>query len=108
MPVIGVKSVPGCLVTIAPSLIGVPVAFWPLPAPHFDVGPVLAVDPPEEEPPHAATTRRTTAASAPNTAAGRFLTEGRPTFPLLGRPRPVLSYLWCCNEVERDEANRDS
>ena len=30
-----VKSVPGCLVTIAPSLIGSPVAFWPLPLPHL-------------------------------------------------------------------------
>src|SRR4029453_16232007 len=31
-----VKSVPGCLVAIAPSLIGVPLAFLPLPRPHFD------------------------------------------------------------------------
>src|SRR4051794_1494822 len=31
-----VKSVPGCLVAIPPSLIGVPVAFCPLPSPHFD------------------------------------------------------------------------
>ena len=31
-----VKSVPGCFVAIPPSLIGVPVAFWPLPRPHFD------------------------------------------------------------------------
>jgi hypothetical protein len=31
-----VKSVPGCLVAIAPSLIGVPLAFCPLPRPHFD------------------------------------------------------------------------
>src|SRR5262249_53662841 len=30
-----VKSVPGCLVAIEPSLIGSPVAFWPVPAPHF-------------------------------------------------------------------------
>src|SRR3954463_676322 len=37
-PVFGmsVKSVPGCLVAIPPSLIGVPVAFLPLPRPHFD------------------------------------------------------------------------
>src|SRR3954454_11417602 len=33
-----VKSVPGCFVAIPPSLIGVPVAFWPLPKPHFDAG----------------------------------------------------------------------
>src|SRR6478735_1875331 len=31
-----VKSVPGCFVAIPPSLIGVPVASWPLPRPHFD------------------------------------------------------------------------
>src|SRR3954467_3145736 len=30
-----VMSVPGCLVAIAPSLIGSPVAFWPVPAPHL-------------------------------------------------------------------------
>src|SRR5436190_22653577 len=29
-----VKSVPGCFVAIAPSLIGVPVAFLPLPRPQ--------------------------------------------------------------------------
>src|SRR6185369_1793069 len=45
MPVIPVKSVPGCLVTIAPSLIGSPVAFWPLPRPHLppvEVAPAAA------------------------------------------------------------------
>jgi 1-acyl-sn-glycerol-3-phosphate acyltransferase len=31
------KSVPGCLVSIVPMLIGVPVAFWPGLGPHFDV-----------------------------------------------------------------------
>jgi hypothetical protein len=30
-----VKSMPGCLVTITPSLIGAPVAFFPLPSPHL-------------------------------------------------------------------------
>src|SRR5689334_24985738 len=30
-----VKSVPGCLVTIAPILIGAPLAFLPLPRPHL-------------------------------------------------------------------------
>src|SRR4029450_3293473 len=30
-----VKSVPGCFVAIAPNLIGSPVAFWPVPAPHL-------------------------------------------------------------------------
>ena len=36
MSLMSVKSVPGCFVTMAPSLIGVSVAFWPLPSPHFD------------------------------------------------------------------------
>src|SRR5689334_24180166 len=34
--VMSVKSVPGCLVTIAPIGIGAPVAFCPLPSPHFE------------------------------------------------------------------------
>src|SRR3954453_17317242 len=33
------KSVPGCFVLSAPILIGAPLAFWPLPSPHLDVGP---------------------------------------------------------------------
>src|SRR3954471_17722441 len=33
------KSVPGCLVESEPILIGSPVAFWPLPRPHFAAGP---------------------------------------------------------------------
>src|SRR6476469_2880914 len=39
------KSVPGCLVSIVPMLIGVPVAFTPGLGPHDDVSldPVLAV-----------------------------------------------------------------
>src|SRR5436309_1406270 len=48
------KSVPGCLVSIVPMLIGVPVAFTPGFEPHFDVSTepppplelVLAVEPP--------------------------------------------------------------
>src|ERR671932_496092 len=38
-----VKSVPGCFVAIAPSLIGAPLAFLPLPRPHFDAA---ALSPP--------------------------------------------------------------
>ena len=38
------KSVPGCLVSIVPILIGVPVAFWPGLDPHDDV----SLDPPLE------------------------------------------------------------
>src|SRR4051812_31187249 len=37
-----VKSVPGCLVTIAPILIGVPLAFLPLPRPHLELDVVAA------------------------------------------------------------------
>src|SRR6266496_1049583 len=68
MPVMPVKSVPGCLVTIAPSVSGVPVAFWLLPRPHFEEGALLfeAVPPPEVPllPPHAATRTETQAISA--------------------------------------------
>src|SRR5215213_6974541 len=49
MSLMSVKSVPGCFVMIAPSLIGWPVAFFPLPRPHFDAGAVdfgAAADPP--------------------------------------------------------------
>src|SRR4249919_360910 len=35
MPVIQVKSMPGTLVAMPPILIGSPVAFWPVPAPHL-------------------------------------------------------------------------
>ena len=40
-----VNSMPGWLVTIAPSLIGVPVAFTPGLVPHWDVLTVLAPEP---------------------------------------------------------------
>src|SRR5579884_3755074 len=71
MPVIGVKSVPGCLVTIAPSLTGVPVAFLPLPSPHFETGPpVLALEPPAL-PPLAASRRVRPVARARRVAARR-------------------------------------
>src|SRR5690349_17411914 len=80
-----VKSVPGCFVAMAPSLIGAPVAFWPLPRPHFDaaaLSPPLAGVPcdvlldddfvlelePELEPPQAATVRATAATTAGRTA----------------------------------------
>src|SRR6185312_2001758 len=41
-----VKSVPGCLVTMAPSLIGVPVAFVPGFVPHFVTSPAAGAVPP--------------------------------------------------------------
>src|SRR5438093_11412099 len=47
IPVIGVKSTPGCVVTIAPSLMGVLLAFLSFPSPHFDgVTPPLEVEVP--------------------------------------------------------------
>src|SRR5436190_17624867 len=77
MPVIGVKSVPGCLVTIAPSLIGAPVAFFPFPRPHLETGPPLVdVEPPVLlPPPHAATTtaRQTASAMSAPPERGRSL-----------------------------------
>ena len=36
-----VKSVPGCLTLMPPSLIGSPVAFLPLPSPHFEAATAL-------------------------------------------------------------------
>src|SRR5919202_1344346 len=90
-----VKSVPGCFVAIAPSLIGAPLAFLPLPRPHLDAAALspplgvelwaellapdeldeLELEPPPPPPPHAATSSATAA-----TRAGR--TERRPG----GRP----------------------
>src|SRR3954454_12270092 len=74
-----VKSVPGCFVAIPPSLIGVPDAFWPLPAPHFDAATAGSLEAPvlaelllelelDDEllslPPQAASTTRATAVRA--------------------------------------------
>ena len=39
------KSVPGCLVSIVPMLIGVPVAFWPGLGPHLDVSTEVPLEP---------------------------------------------------------------
>src|SRR5437588_4032248 len=41
------KSVPGCLVSIVPMLIGVPVAFTPGLVPHFEVSTEPPLDPVE-------------------------------------------------------------
>src|SRR4051794_28931760 len=35
IPEMSVKSMPGCFVTMTPSLIGAPAAFLPLPSPHL-------------------------------------------------------------------------
>jgi hypothetical protein len=50
------KSVPGCLVSIVPIGIGVPVAATPGFGPHFDVSldAPLELEPPELEPPELA------------------------------------------------------
>src|SRR3954469_20753326 len=83
-----VKSVPGCLVAIPPSLIGVPVAFLPLPRPHFDAvaagsldallelddeAPPLELDEPPLLPPQAATRNARATAAAAITGAKRIL-----------------------------------
>src|SRR3954468_3169460 len=82
-----VKSVPGCFVAMAPSLMAVPLAFWPLPGPPFEAAALwpplagvpcdellapddddeleLELDPPP--PPHAATVRATAATTAGRT-----------------------------------------
>jgi hypothetical protein len=71
------KSVPGCLVSIVPMLIGVPVALTPGLGPHFEVSALppellvlLALAPPPEPPllllllPHPASSATTKAISA--------------------------------------------
>src|SRR3954452_13023784 len=82
-----VKSVPGCFVAMPPSLMGVPLAFLPLPRPHFAAAVLsppfagvlcaelllapddeleLELEPPPP-PPHAATVRATAATTAGRT-----------------------------------------
>src|SRR2546429_8157316 len=71
IPVIGVKSTPGCLVTIAPSLMGVPLALLPFPSPHFDgATPPLELEVPllMEAPPQAPTRTTKLTASASSAA----------------------------------------
>src|SRR3954469_3577731 len=74
-----VKSVPGCLVAIAPSLIGAPVAFLPVPAPHFGAaagaavlsGALAALLESSPPPPQAASALAVVSARA-STAVGQF------------------------------------
>src|SRR5919206_3159651 len=95
-----VKSVPGCLVAIAPSLIGVPVAFLPLPRPHFDAAAagsleaLVEVDDDELEdellslPPHAATRNaRATAATAITGAQRNLRIAPPPSYGFTGASR---------------------
>src|SRR3954452_9967954 len=80
-----VKSVPGCLVTIAPTLIGVPVAFVPGFFPHFVTSAaffaVVELPPPPVDVlllsslPHAATKTDRPATSTSNASAGRHLSQ---------------------------------
>ena len=82
-----VKSVPGCLVTIAPTLIGVPVAFVPGFVPHFVTSlaafAVVELPPPPLLDvvlsllllPHAATSTDRPATSTSNASAGRHLSQ---------------------------------
>src|SRR6185295_9145666 len=89
-----VKSVPGCLVAIPPSLIGVPVAFLPLPRPHFDAAAagsldallelddeapeLLELDEPPLLPPQAATRKTRATAAAAITGAKPILRIAAP------------------------------
>src|SRR4051794_1204051 len=112
-----VKSVPGCLVAMAPSLIGVPLAFWPLPSPHFDAAaagsldvlveldedaPPLALELLSLPPPQAATRNARATAAAAIAGAERILciapppsygftgaSRRGPRARAAGRPRPA-------------------
>jgi hypothetical protein len=88
-----VKSVPGCLVTMAPTLMGDPVAFVPGFVPHFVTSPaffaVVAVPPPPPLPdvvlsslllPHAATNIDKPATNTRNASVGRHLSQPKIVF----------------------------
>src|SRR3954470_7970944 len=105
-----VKSVPGCLVAMPPSLIGVPVAFWPLPSPHLDAEAagaaalVLALDELElllSLPPQAATTERAAAIRAATTT-GRIRRDPR-SMRITPPPLGVISLAppGACDELRR-------
>ena len=76
MPVICVKSAPGCFVASPPSLIGSPVAFFPLPRPHFEASALAvssaAVAP---SPPPAASSSESPHAAAPTLSAANIATS---------------------------------
>src|SRR3954470_4918770 len=93
-----VKSVPGCLVTIAPTLIGVPVAFVPAFFPHLVTSEaafaVVELPPPPPLPvdvlllsslPHAATSTERPATSASDASACRHL-RSKPKIVLTSGP----------------------
>src|SRR4029453_5648215 len=87
-----VKSVPGCLVAMPPILIGLPVAFWPLPLPHFGLSrtdpALLSLLP---LPPQAATNSESPAATTISVVTDRPLFEPKNLFTDIsssGRGRP--------------------
>src|SRR3954447_15184904 len=93
-----VKSVPGCLVTIAPTLIGVPVAFVPGFVPHLVTSEaffaVVELPPPPPDDvllllslPHAATSTDRPATSATSASACRHL-RSQPKIVLTSDPPP--------------------
>ena len=79
-----VKSMPGILVVIEPALIGVPVAFSPVPAPHFvSVGvvpPASLTLPPPPPPPPPPDVPDPTASNCPQ----REIPDGKFTFVSVG------------------------
>src|SRR5690349_21614540 len=88
-----VKSVPGCLVTIAPTLIGEPVAFVPGLVPHFVTSAaafavvVLPPPPPLADVvlsllllPHAATSTDSPATNTAKASVGRHLSQPKIVF----------------------------
>src|SRR3954451_17852467 len=94
-----VKSVPGCLVTIAPSLIGVPVALTPGLVPHFVTSPAAAAcveAPPPDDVllllllllPHAETSSERPTARTINVKTDRLLREPK---SLLTAPPPRVN-----------------
>src|SRR3954462_3890927 len=87
-----VKAVPGCLVTMAPTLIGEPVAFVPGFVPHFVTSPAffaVVVLPPPALPdvvlsslllPHAPKSPDSPATRTASASAGRHLSQPKIVF----------------------------
>src|SRR5689334_5537291 len=106
-----VKSVPGCFVAMPPSLIGVPVAFCPLPSPHLDAaaaGALAAVDFAALEPdvlellllpPQAATTTARANAMTATARAGRIPRD--PCSKRITPPPPGCDFTGASRRVRR-------
>src|SRR5918994_6027849 len=85
------KSVPGCLVLIAPNLIGSPLAFSPLPSPHLGASALTFSAPPpssSSSPPQAAT--RIDRATAVARSRPTLRTPFQPAFILIVAPSYVF------------------